>query len=72
LQPGASPLLLSLISADYPRTLGIPLLAGRALTLAEISRADRVTLINEAAAKLWPEGQNPIGKRVHIDFLERS
>jgi putative ABC transport system permease protein len=48
------------------------LLAGRTLTVAEISRADRVTLINEAAAKLWPEGQNPIGKRVHIDFLERS
>jgi putative ABC transport system permease protein len=72
LQPGLSPLLLSLISADYPRTLGIPLLAGRTLTVAEISRADRVTLINEAAAKLWPEGQNPIGKRVHIDFLERS
>jgi putative ABC transport system permease protein len=71
-QPGTNPLLLALVSADYPRTLGIPLVAGRALTAAEVARADRVALINEAAAKLWTEGQSPIGRRVHLDFLERS
>ncbi len=71
-QPGANPLLLALVSADYPRTLGIPLVTGRALTAPEVARANRVALINEAAAKLWPEGQSPIGRRVHLDFLERS
>jgi len=52
------------ISADYFKTLGIPLLAGRALTPSD--RADRppVTVINESAARrFWP-GEDPLGKRV--------
>jgi len=52
------------VSADYFRTLGIPLRAGRLLTPAD--RADRppVAVINEGAARrFWP-GQDPIGGRV--------
>jgi len=52
------------ISADYFKTLGIPLLAGRALTPRD--RADRppVTVINESAARrFWPD-ESPLGKRV--------
>src|SRR6185503_2664845 len=52
------------ISADYFKTLGIPLLAGRVLTPRD--RADRppVTVINESAARrFWPN-ENPLGKRV--------
>ncbi len=51
-------------SADYFKALGIPLLAGRALTSQD--RADRppVTVISESAARrFWP-GESPIGKRV--------
>ena len=51
-------------SADYFKALGIPLLAGRALTSQD--RADRppVTVISESAARrFWP-GQSPLGKRV--------
>ena len=33
--------------------------------------ADGVALINEAAAKLWPAGQSPIGRRIRLDFLEK-
>jgi putative ABC transport system permease protein len=71
-QPGANPIIIDLISADYARTMGVPLLRGRALTVQEVTRAERVALINQAAARLWPEGQNPVGKRIHLGLLERA
>ena len=37
----------------------------------EVRRGDRVAVINEAAAKFWPAGENPIGARVRLDVLER-
>ena len=51
-------------SADYFRTLGIPLLAGRALADADRAGAPPVTVVSETAAKrFWPN-ENPIGKQV--------
>jgi putative ABC transport system permease protein len=64
-------LQLGLISAEYRRTMGIPLRAGRDLTAQEIAHADPVMLINEAAGKLWPTGTSPLGARVRLDLLER-
>jgi hypothetical protein len=51
------------------RTLGTPLKRGRALTLAEVQKGDHLALINETAAKLWPPGVDPIGKRMNVDLL---
>jgi predicted permease len=52
------------ISADYFRTLGIPILSGRALTAADRAGSPPVAVVNEAGARrFWP-GENPIGKRV--------
>lgn len=60
-----------LTSAGYLQTLGIPLRTGRMLTDREVNFSDRVAVINEAAAKLWPAGANPIGSRLRLDLLER-
>jgi putative ABC transport system permease protein len=62
---------LNLVSSGYAQTLGIPLRAGRDLTPAEVAHAEPVALVNEEAVKLWAPGANPIGSRVHLDFLEK-
>ena len=59
-----------LISDDYFRTLAIPLRRGRTLSQREIQSAQPVAVINEAAVKLWPAGEDPIGRRVRLDRLE--
>jgi putative ABC transport system permease protein len=64
-------LTIGLISGDYPQTLGIPLRRGRQLTDQDVARGDHFALINETAAKLWPAGQDPIGKHVTVDVLAK-
>jgi putative ABC transport system permease protein len=69
--PDNQRLALGLVSADYLRTIGVPLLRGRALAEQEIARAEHVALINETMSKLWPAGESPLGQRLRIDFLEK-
>jgi putative ABC transport system permease protein len=46
--------------------MGVPLLRGRAFTVADDARAAPVAIIDETmAAKFWP-GEDPIGKRITI------
>jgi putative ABC transport system permease protein len=63
---------VNLIGADHSRTFGIPVLRGRAFEPQEVLRGDRVALVNETAARLWPAGQDPIGTRISLGLLERS
>jgi putative ABC transport system permease protein len=72
-QPDAEtrPIILNLVAADYLRTLGIPLRQGRMLTEQEVNAGDRVAVINEAATKLWPAGENPVGRRMRVNELEK-
>jgi predicted permease len=60
---------VGLISADYLRTLGIPLRLGRMPDENEVARGAHVALINETAAKLWPAGMDPLGRVVSLDGL---
>ncbi len=49
------------VSPDYFKTLGIPILAGRAFT--EMDRGKRVVILSEGLAhRLWPN-KNPIGQQ---------
>jgi putative ABC transport system permease protein len=59
------------VGADYLSTLHIALRQGRMLTPRDIDQSEQVGLINETAAKLWPEGQDPIGRRIRLDDLEK-
>lgn len=62
---------LNLVGADHLRMFGIALRHGRMFDAAEVRRGDRVAVINEAAAKLWPAGESPIGARVRLEILAR-
>jgi putative ABC transport system permease protein len=57
------------VDADYLQTLGIPLREGRMLTAEDIARGDRVAVITEAAARLWADGQSPLGRTLAVDAL---
>jgi predicted permease len=61
--------MVQLVSDGYLKAMGIPLLRGRMLTEQEVRLADPVAVINEAAAALWPAGQEPVGRRLRLDLL---
>jgi putative ABC transport system permease protein len=55
---------------NHFRTMGIPLLRGRALSSEDRAGRPRVAVINETAARrFWP-GEDPIGKRVLLGAAE--
>ena len=52
------------VSANYFRTLGIPLLRGREFTEDDVAAGRHVTVINQVMAnQFWP-GADPIGQRI--------
>jgi predicted permease len=51
------------VSPNYFETLGIPLLQGRAFSDQEAQDQRPVAVINEAFARAYWSGQNPLGKR---------
>jgi predicted permease len=51
---------------DYFRTMGIPLLDGRAFTMEDRPDMPLVVIVNQSMARhCWP-GQRAVGKRVHV------
>jgi putative ABC transport system permease protein len=56
-----------IISPDYFRMMGIPVLQGRVFSDGDGPQASAVAVINRASAqRFWP-GENPIGKRIGLD-----
>jgi predicted permease len=51
------------VGPGYLRTMGIPLMAGREFTDADVFGAPKVAIVNQAFAKKFNLGDNPIGKR---------
>lgn len=57
---------IRLVSADYFRTMEMPLLKGRYFNAGDKLDAPPVTMINQALAKKYWPNENPIGKRMRV------
>ncbi len=62
---------LSWVAPKYFQTLGTPLLLGRDFRFADQGRA-RVAIVNQAMARYYFAGRNPIGRRVTLDGDDRA
>jgi putative ABC transport system permease protein len=59
------------ISPDYPKVIGVPVVAGRAFTDHDDAEAPPVALVNQAIVRqFWPN-RNPLGKRVFVGNLPK-
>jgi putative ABC transport system permease protein len=56
------------VSQDYFQTMGMQALAGRHFGQQDVPGAQRVAIINEAAARRFIAGENPIGRRFSISM----
>ena len=54
------------ISADYLKAMGIPLLRGRTLSERDHADAPKVMLINESFARRFLPNEDPIGQRIRL------
>ena len=63
--------LVQLVSEDYFSVLRMRLLDGRFFTPAEINDARKLAIINQSFQRRYFGDENPIGKRVFIDELEK-
>jgi len=54
------------VSAGYGRAMGLPLLRGRFFTDHDVQNSPNVALINEALARRYFAGTDPIGRRIGI------
>ena len=53
----------SLIGPGFFDTVGVPLLAGRDFTRSDTAGSQRVAIVNEAFARFFYDGANPVGRR---------
>jgi putative ABC transport system permease protein len=67
------------MTPGYLETMGVPLLAGRAFTDADVftapwdeMRGEPVALINEALARQYFPGEDPVGQRITTDRVPDS
>jgi predicted permease len=57
------------ISSDFFKAIGARLLNGRFFTVGDDASAPPVVIVNQALAESYWPGQNPIGKRIGVDYV---
>jgi putative ABC transport system permease protein len=55
-----------IVSADFFRTMRIPILQGRAIAASDTAQSPGVVVISQAMARRYFPNQDPIGKRIEI------
>jgi putative ABC transport system permease protein len=60
------------VTAGYFRTMRVPLVRGRLFTERDSTSAPPVALINEAAARRFFNGRDPVGKRISFWGIQRT
>ncbi|HVT98821.1 MAG TPA: ABC transporter permease, partial [Acidobacteriaceae bacterium] len=74
-QPGPSDHCFAIwdrVSAGFLNTLGVPLVRGRDFTASDTQTTTAVALVNEAFARQFFPGENPIGQHFGIDQARNS
>lgn len=61
---GARSTYVNLVSPEWFNTYGIPMIGGRDVSDADTTHAPKVAVVNEAFARKFVGGGNPIGKRL--------
>ncbi len=57
---------VSAVSGDYARTLGTPIIRGRMISDDDVATAPFVTVINEALARKYFPGKDPLGRQINL------
>jgi putative ABC transport system permease protein len=67
--PGQSgaPVYSSRVDEGYLGTMGLKLILGRGFTAHDTEDSPRVAVVNETLARHYWPGQNPVGKRIHLN-----
>jgi putative ABC transport system permease protein len=58
---------VNLVSSDYFRAMGIPVVSGRALVDADESPDAHTVMVNQSFARRWFAGVDPVGHRLSFD-----
>ena len=60
------------VSARYFDTIGISILRGRGFDAHDSEDSPPVVIINQSMARMFWQGADPIGQRIHIDAVQRT
>lgn len=68
-RPGEEPAMrVALVTPDYYRTMGIPLLRGRVFTERDRKDSPRVAILTQSAARQYFPGEDPLGKKIVLGW----
>jgi putative ABC transport system permease protein len=69
-QQDARRVVIHQINADYPKALGIPLVAGRLFSESEVSGARQLALVNQSFVRGRLDGREALGRVIRISRLK--